>query len=456
MNILVFAGSPKGEVSVTMQYVKWLEQNMPEHNFQIIQVAGPIRKLEQDEQAMKEICEKVQTSDGILWAFPLYVAMVHAGLKRFVELIFERDFADCFRNKRCAILTTSIHFFDHTAVEYVWGISEDLGMVVDEVFSAEMQDLLRPGGTEQLAKFFEKWVRAMEKGQLPSRRTAPIQYESKPYTASTVPVNAYPIKVGIVTQSGISANLDAMVGQISRHFAQTEIYNLSTMHIAGNCTGCIRCGYNNFCLYEGKDEIIETYRKLGQCDAILFCGFVVDRYFSARWKTFVDRMFFSTHTPLFPGKPMGFVVSGPLQQLGNLRAIFEGVYGTTEIRLAGFATDEEKDVDSGLAALSHSLYDLVQSGYAAPQHFPALCGRKVFRDEIFGGLCGVFPADHRYYKRHGWYNFPHKRIGARLAGLFIRSLMRIPAIRNYMQENMKTNMLLEFRKVMAQKKGPGK
>lgn len=456
MNILVFAGSPKGEVSVTMQYVKWLEENMPEHNFEIFQVAEPIRKLEQDEKAMSEICERVQASDGILWAFPLYVAMVHAGLKRFVELIFERDFAGCFRNKRCAILTTSIHFFDHTAVEYVWGISEDLGMVVDEVFSAEMEDLLRPGGTEQLAKFFIKWVRAMEKGQLPSRRTAPIQYEPKPYTASTVPVNTYPIKVGIVTQSGISANLDAMVRQIARHFAQTEIYNLSTMHIAGNCTGCIRCGYNNICLYEGKDEIIETYRKLGQCDAILFCGFVVDRYFSARWKTFVDRMFFSTHTPVFPGKPMGVVVSGPLQQLGNLRAIIEGVYGTMEIRLAGFATDEEKDVDSGLAALSHSMYDLVQSQYTAPQLFPALCGRKVFRDKIFGDLCGVFPADHRYYKRHGWYNFPQKRIGARLAGLFIRSLMRIPPIRKIMQENMKTNMLLGYRKVMTQNKGARK
>lgn len=456
MKILVLAGSPKGEVSVTMQYVKWLEQNLPEHQFQIVQVAQPIRKLEQGEKTMEEIGEKVRAADGILWAFPLYVAMPHAGLKRFVELISERRIADCFQGKRCAILTTSIHFYDHTAVEYVWGVSEDLGMVVDEVFSAEMHDLSRPGGTEQLAQFFQKWIDAMKNGRIPSRRTAPIQYEPKPYTAALMPAYKHSIKVGIVTQSGISANLDAMVGQIAGYFAHAEIYNLSTMHIAGNCTGCIHCGYNNICMYEGKDEVIDTYRRLGQCDAILFCGFVVDRYFSAQWKTFIDRMFFNTHTPVFPGKPMGFVVSGPLQQLGNLRAILEGVYGTMEMRLAGFATDEGEDVDSGLAALADSLNTLAQSGYTAPQAFPSLCGRKVFRDEIFGGLCGVFPADHRYYKRHGWYDFPQKRIGARLGGLLMRSAMCIPAIRKNMQDNMKTNMLMGYRKLVTQGKGETK
>jgi len=220
------------------------------------------------------------------------------------------------------------------------------------------------------------------------------------------------------------------------------------MHIAGSCTGCLRCDYDNTCLYEGKDEVIDTYRSLRECDAILFCGFVVDRYFSARWKTFVDRMFFNTHTPVLPGKPIGFVVSGPLRQLGNLRSILEGVYGTMQMRLAGFTTDEDEDIDGGIAVLAESLSFLAESGYNPPQQFPAICGRKVFRDEVFGGLCGVFPADHRYYKKHGWYDFPQKRIGARLGGLLMRSAMRIPAIRKNMQDNMKSNMILSYRKVV--------
>ena len=252
VNILVFGGSPKGETSVTMQYVKWLCQNFPEHNLTVVQAAQPIRELEQDTAAIAKIGAKVQAADGILWAFPLYVAMPHAGLKRFVELISERQIGDAFRGKHCAILTTSIHFLDHTAIEYMRGISEDLGMVVDEVFSAEMQDLPRLGGTAQLAQFFRKWISRIQSGSISGRRTAPIRYESKPYTPTGQKPRVNPIKVGIVTQSGVSANLDGMVGQIAGHFTKTEIYDLSTMHIAGNCTGCLRCGYDNTCLYEGN------------------------------------------------------------------------------------------------------------------------------------------------------------------------------------------------------------
>lgn len=453
MNILVFGGSPKGEISVTMQYVKWLSQNFPEHEWIVRQVAGPIRKLETDTGVMEQMLEEVQKADGILWAFPLYVAMPHSGLKRFVELISERKAGSAFRGKHCAILTTSIHFFDHTAAEYMRGVSEDLGMVVDEVFSADMQDLTRPGGTEQLSAFFQKWAGSIERGSNPGRKTASIHGEAVHYVPSETAASPYPLRVGIVTQSGVSGNLDNMVGKIASHFTDVELYDLTSMRIAGNCTGCLRCGYNNDCLYEGKDEVINTYRKLQECDAVLFCGFVVDRYLSARWKAFIDRMFFNTHMPMFPGKPLGFVISGPLRQLPNLREILEGVYGAMQSRLAGIATDEAEDIDGGIAALADSLQFLAQSGYTAPEQFPSICGRKVFRDEIFGGLNGVFAADHRYFKRHGWYDFPQKRVGSRIAGFLMRSAMRIPRIRRFMQANMKQNMILSYRKVLQRESG---
>lgn len=453
MNILVLAGSPKGGTSVTMQYVTWLRQNFTEHNWTIVQTASPIRKLEQDAAAMEDIRAQVVAADGILWAFPLYIAMPHAGLKRFVELIWERGIDGAFCGKRCAILTTSIHFYDHTAVEYMRGISEDLGMIVDEVFTAEMQDLNRAGGTEQLGGFFCKWLGCMEQRRSPARRTAPVSHETVAYVPSAVSPEPYPspLKVGIVTQSGVSSNLDQMVKRMACHFTDVEVYDLTTMQIAGNCTGCLRCGYSNVCLYEGRDEVIDTYRKLQACDAVLFCGFIVDRYFSARWKTFIDRMFFNTHMPMFPGKPMGFIISGPFQQLPNLRESLEGVYGSFQGCLAGFATDEAEDADSGIAALADSIQYLAQSGYSAPEAFPAIGGRKIFRDQIYGGLNGVFPADHRYYKQHGWYDFPHKQVGGRIAGFLLRNIMRIPSVRGNMQENMKQNLTRSFIKVLQDK-----
>lgn len=365
-----------------------------------------------------------------------------------MELLAQGNRTGAFQGKHCAILTTSIKFFDHTAIEYMRGVSEDMGMQVDEVFSAEMQDLTQPGGTEQLAAFFKKWTQSIERDTKRGRSTAPVLYEQRAYTPASAHPGRRGVKVGIVTQSGACDNLDRMVERMAQSFEDVDIYDLSSLHIAGNCTGCLRCGYNNQCLYEGKDEVIETYRNLQRCDAILFCGFVVDRYFSARWKSFIDRMFFNTHMPLYAGKPMGMIVSGPLRQLPNMRETMEGVYGTFQARWAGFATDETTDVNAELAALADSLHFLAASAYTPPETFPSIGGLKIFRDRVFGGLNGVFPADHRYYKKHGWYDFPQREVGGRIAGFFMRNAMRIPAVRRAMQARMKDNLVMSFKKIV--------
>jgi hypothetical protein len=46
MKIVVLNGSPKGEVSVTRQYVLFLEKAFPEHQFVVLHVAQQSKKLE--------------------------------------------------------------------------------------------------------------------------------------------------------------------------------------------------------------------------------------------------------------------------------------------------------------------------------------------------------------------------------------------------------------------------
>jgi len=47
--------------------------------------------LENDESRFRETLDTIRSSDGVLWAFPLYFLLVHAHYKRFIELIFERS-----------------------------------------------------------------------------------------------------------------------------------------------------------------------------------------------------------------------------------------------------------------------------------------------------------------------------------------------------------------------------
>ena len=51
MRILVLGGSPKGATSVTMQYVRWIGENLGGHEVETIQIASRIAFLERDESA---------------------------------------------------------------------------------------------------------------------------------------------------------------------------------------------------------------------------------------------------------------------------------------------------------------------------------------------------------------------------------------------------------------------
>ena len=119
MKILVLNGSPKGDLSVTMQFVAFLAKMNPQHNLKIINIAQQIRHIEHDGHKFDEVMAEIETADGVLWAFPLYVFLVHSHYKRFIELIFERNKTEVFRGKYTVVFSTSIHFFDHTAHQYM-------------------------------------------------------------------------------------------------------------------------------------------------------------------------------------------------------------------------------------------------------------------------------------------------------------------------------------------------
>ena len=126
MKIIVLNGSPKGMTSVTMQYVHYIEQLYPQHQLEFLDISLRLPKLERDEIAFQEVIDAVRSADAILWASPVYYWLVPANYKRFIELIWERNVQGAFRNKYTVALTTSIHFFDPTAHNYLRGVCEDL------------------------------------------------------------------------------------------------------------------------------------------------------------------------------------------------------------------------------------------------------------------------------------------------------------------------------------------
>jgi hypothetical protein len=225
-----------------------------------------------------------------------------------------------------------------------------------------------------------------------------------------------------------------MVARLKSAFpGKAAVTNLSDIGIKGGCLGCIRCGYDNRCVYEGKDGFIDFFREtLEKADVLIFAGAMRDRYLSAAWKTFFDRSFFKNHTPSLVGKPIGWLISGPLSLVPNLRQIIEAYVELKQGSLAGIVTDEAGEsslTDRLIDGLAERLIAYGAAGYAGPATFLGVGGRKIFRDDIYARLRFPFQADHRYYKKSGFYDFPHKDVKGRLTSAFLMLLTRIPSVR---------------------------
>ena len=322
MKIVVLNGSPKGDVSVTMQYVGVLKKKFPEHNFETVNVAHEIKKIEKDTAYFAATLDKVRSADLVLWAFPLYVLLVPCQYKRFIELVFERGAQGAFAGKYAAALSTSIHYADMIAHDYIHAVSDDLGMNYLGAYSAEMDDLLAAGERERLVKFASLTFEGAEKKIPVQRETAPLVPPSLTYAPGKgqAGVQSGNKKIVILTDDdGSSANLTAMVARLTTAFSGTaEVINLHDIDIKGPCLGCCRCAYDNTCVY--TDEYVVFYRnRLATADILVFPGAVHDRYLSSTWKLFFDRSFFKGHTPGLGGKQIGFAIAGPLHQIPCLK-----------------------------------------------------------------------------------------------------------------------------------------
>ena len=458
MKVVVLNGSPKGNLSITMQYVHYIQKQFPQHELAIRNIAERIKKLESDEASFNEIIEEVRNADGVLWAFPLYHALVASQYKRFIELIWERGKVDAFTGKYAATLTTSIHFYDHTAHNYINAISDDLGMRYVGGLSAAMQDLLEEEGQKQVRYFAEDFFEAIEKRRptvrnYPALRFDPIDYVPEPVERK---VDEGGKKVLVLTDvEDPDSNLAKMVERFRATFVgDIEIINLHDIAIKGGCLGCLRCGYDNQCAYADKDDYMAFFNsKVKPSDILVWAGTIKDRYLSSRWKLFFDRSFFNTHQPTLTGKQVAMIVSGPLGQIPNLRQILELYPDFGQGNLVDIVTDEydtSSEMDGMLQTLAERLVHSAQVGYIKPRTFLSVAAMKIFRDEIYGGLRFPFVADHQYYKQHGLYDFPQRHWGRRLLSSAMMLLARIPRMREEIYvKQMKEHMVQPYQKVLA-------
>lgn len=461
MKILTLNGSPKGENSVTLQYVRYIQKKFSAHDYHFFNVAQQINKLEKDQSSFDALIHEIDSSDVIIWAFPLYYLLVHANYKCFIELLFERKVESVFRDKYAIAISTSIHFYDHTAHNYIHGICDDLDMHYLAFYSARMSDLNYERHQLKLEQFGMMCFEAIEK-QIPTPKCYPpikfSQFEYQPWknvTADKIQLHGKKILIVSDTKPNVapSNNLVKMIQQFQACFAEPiEEINLWDLNIKGSCLGCLQCGYGNHCAYTGKDDYIEFYEtKVKQADILIYAGTIKDRYLSARWKMFFDRSFYNTHIPVLNEKQIGFIISGPFSQIPNLREIFRGWMETNKANIVDFVTDESQDqgtIDGLISMLASKSLNYANIGYISEITMLGVGGRKIFRDDIYSGLRFPFRADFKYYKKHRLFDFPYKRRKSIFMSKLMLFLSRSKGFRKEVNKRMVNQMVQPLKNIV--------
>ena len=460
MKISVLNGSPKGDVSVTMQYVHYIQKMFPDNAMTVHNISQRIKAIEKDKRLFDEIMRDVKSSDLVIWAFPLYYLLVPSQYKRFIEMIFERKAAGAFGSRYAAVITTSIHFFDHTAHNYMRAICDDLGMKFAGSYSAAMYDLTRSKERGRFKTFAEIMLHDVKKNQPVSRSYWPVTKKKFMYKPSLAGKKVDPgkKKILILTDAkGGSSNQAAMVKRLRASFSvEPPVVNLHDIDIKGGCLGCIQCGYDYQCVYgdsDGYHEFFET--RVKTADIIFYCGEISDRYLSARWKQFIDRSFYNNHTPVLEGKQVGFLVSGPLNELPSLKEMCQVYPEFQQANLVDIVSDEcgnSKQLDAQIHAMASRAVTLADKNYATPKTFLSIGGQKIFRDEIWSSLRFPFIADHAYYKKHGMYDFPQSRRKQIVISSILMTLSKIPGFRaEIYKKRMKDEMVKPLKSVLRSK-----
>ncbi|MCM1190333.1 MAG: NAD(P)H-dependent oxidoreductase [bacterium] len=444
MNILVINGSPKGESSITLQTVLYLQKHYSKHTFEILNAGQRIRMLEKDFSSAKEALERAEL---LLFSYPVYTFIAPSQLHRFIELVKESGV--CLAGKYATQITTSKHFYDVTAHRYIQENCQDLGIKFIKGLSADMEDLLKASGRKEALSFFHYvfWcVKTDSYEPLPEAKADPVHAPVHVPKERRKEASGERSVVIVADVREEDSRLKAMIARFQTVLPyESRVVNIREYPFQGGCISCFHCAPDGKCIY--KDRFDDFLREeIQSADGIVYAFTVSDHSMGAVFKKYDDRQFCNGHRTVTMGTPVGYLISGNYSQEENLRMILEGRSQVGGNFLAGTATDE-KDPDAEIDRMAKTLAYALRHRYTQPKNFYGVGGMKIFRDLIYQ-MQGMMRADHRFFREHGQYDFPQKNPGTILKMYLVGSLLASPAIRDKMGNKMTEGMLAPYRKVL--------
>ena len=477
MHVLVINGSPSGKNSITLQTALFIEKQFKKIEFRYLHVGSGIHAIE---KSFAESEEALRSADLLIFAYPVYTFLVPSQLHRFIELIKEHGVD--LSGKYATQLTTSKHFYDTTAHQFIEDNCDDLGLRYITGLSADMEDLLHKKGQTEALKFFRYVCWNMKHGlyeparyasssqntigadpgsrELPAPQDTAADPNSNELMSSLDTVNdGSPSpevsakdtskRIVVITDLPADGSDTALAGMIDRFKESVsctcDVVNIREFPFKGGCLGCFHCAADGTCIYkDGFDSYLRN--NIQSSDAIVYAYTIRDHSMGSRFKMFDDRQFCNGHRTVTMGKPVGYLVDGDLANEPNLITLMEARAQVGGNFLAGIAVSGV-DVGREVRQLALRICYAADHAYNPPKNFYGVGGLKIFRDLIYQ-MQGMMKEDHRFYKAHGFYDFPQKRKGTILGMYLVGAMMTNKKLRRKLGNKMTEGMLMPYKKVL--------
>ena len=418
MKVLIINGSPKGEYSITLHTCLYLQKRFLDCEFEVLHAGKKIKSLEKD---MTAALESVSTADLVVFSYPVYTFLVPAQLHRFVELLHESGLS--FKGKFATQISTSKHFYDTTAHEFMSENLADLGFTVLEGLSADMEDLPTEKGQQEAVKFFE-YVLWQMRGAQPT-----ASCDEK--------------RVVVVTDCGegdvsLKEKIDLLVSSVC---VPVDIVNIGEFPFKGSCMGCFNCAATGECIY--KDGFTDLLRNnIHKHDAIVYAFTIRNHSMGSRFKMYDDRQFCNGHRTVTMGTPFAYIIEGDIDSEPNLKKMLMARAQVGGNFLAGLACSHDQ-VRKMAAVLGYAM----SNSLVLPQNFLGVGGMKIFRDLIYQ-MRGMMRADHKFFKSHGQYDFPQKKWATSLKMYLVDWMMNNRTIRSKMGNKLNEGMVAPYKDLL--------
>ena len=444
MNILVLNGSPKGEYSITLQSIKFLEIMYPQEHFEVLHVGQKIRSFEKD---FSEAKLAIESADVLLFSYPVYTFIAPYQLHRFIELMKEHQVN--VQGKIVTQLTTSKHFYDVTAHRFIQDNCQEMGMNYIRGLSADMEDLPTKQGQDDAQKFFEHFLWCAKHNIYEPcylKSGTPIHKPVNKICDASADTNSNYDVVIVADYSPEDTQLLSMIERFrTKLCAPTRIFNIREYPFKGGCIGCFNCATDGICIYkDGFDVFLRD--NIQKASAIVYAFSIKDHSMGSGFKMYDDRQFCNGHRTVTMGMPVGYLISGNYSEEENLRMILEARAQVGGNILTGIATDEfcpDTDIDTLAVSLEYAL----EHKNTQPKNFYGVGGMKIFRDLIYQ-MQGMMKADYRFFKSHGQFDFPQKKKGTIIGMYLVGAMLSSPKLKAKLGNNMNEGMLMSHRKVL--------